>query len=119
MNSRGWRITENEFIGKIKNWKESTSTSSSGINLSHYHALWRPFDAPVKSPLGVQLAQTQAFLIKARVTLINYALQTGYVYDRWKDVVNVMILNEPNNHKIHRLRVIHLYEADYNLILGV
>jgi hypothetical protein len=31
MNSRGWRITENKFIGKIKNWKESTSTSPSGF----------------------------------------------------------------------------------------
>jgi hypothetical protein len=29
-----------------------------------------------------------------------------------------MILKEQNNHKIHRLRVIHLYEQDYNLILG-
>jgi hypothetical protein len=30
-----------------------------------------------------------------------------------------MILKEANNHKIHRLRVLHLYEADYNLILRV
>jgi hypothetical protein len=30
-----------------------------------------------------------------------------------------MILKEPNNHKIHRLRVLHLFEADYNLVLGV
>jgi hypothetical protein len=30
-----------------------------------------------------------------------------------------MILKEPGNTKIHRLRVIHLFEADYNLILSV
>ena len=30
-----------------------------------------------------------------------------------------MIEKEPGNHKIHRLRVIHLYEADYNLLLCV
>jgi hypothetical protein len=30
-----------------------------------------------------------------------------------------MILKEANNHRIHRLRVLHLFEADYNLILGV
>lgn len=29
-----------------------------------------------------------------------------------------MILKEPNNFKIHRLRIIHLYEADCNLLLG-
>ncbi len=106
-------------MGKIKNWKESTSTSPSGINLSHYHALWRPFDEPEKLPIGIKHAKTQAFLITARVTLINYAMRTGYVYDHWKDVVNVMLLKEPKNHKIHRLQVIHLYEADCNLVLGV
>ena len=31
----------------------------------------------------------------------------------------MMILKEELNTKIHRLRVIHLYEADYNLLLGV
>jgi hypothetical protein len=30
-----------------------------------------------------------------------------------------MILKELGDHKIHRLRVIHLFEADYNLILSV
>ena len=30
-----------------------------------------------------------------------------------------MIQKEPGNSKIHRLRVIHIYEADYNLILGL
>jgi hypothetical protein len=38
---------------------------------------------------------------------------------RWKDILNIMILKEPGNTKIHRLRVIHLFEADYNLILSV
>ena len=30
-----------------------------------------------------------------------------------------MILKEPDNYKINRLRVIHLYEQDYNLILAI
>ena len=30
-----------------------------------------------------------------------------------------MILKEENNFKIHRLRVIHLYEADLNVLLGL
>jgi hypothetical protein len=30
-----------------------------------------------------------------------------------------MIEKEPGNTKIYRMRVIHLYEADYNFILGV
>jgi hypothetical protein len=32
--------------------------------------------------------------------------------------VNVVIQKDPGNTKIHRLRVIHLYEADYNFLLG-
>jgi hypothetical protein len=30
-----------------------------------------------------------------------------------------MIQKDPGSVKIHRLRVIHLYEADYNLLLGI
>ena len=33
--------------------------------------------------------------------------------------MNNMIHKEPDNVKIHRLRVIHLYEADLNFILGL
>jgi hypothetical protein len=43
----------------------------------------------------------------------------GYSLKRWQHVVNVMILKELGNHMIHRLRVIHLFQADYNLILSV
>jgi hypothetical protein len=30
-----------------------------------------------------------------------------------------MMQKEPGNSKIHRLHVIHIYEADYKLILGL
>ena len=35
------------------------------------------------------------------------------------NIFNMMILKEEGNLKIHRLRVIHLYEADLNFILGL
>jgi hypothetical protein len=50
---------------------------------------------------------------------MNYALTHGYSFDRWKVIINVMLLKEPNNPRIHRLRMIHLCEADFNLLLGV
>jgi hypothetical protein len=62
---------------------------------------------------------SQKFLVDAHVTLLNYAMKFGYSFERWQDVVNVMLMKEPGNPKIHRLRVIHLYEADYNLLLAV
>jgi hypothetical protein len=58
-------------------------------------------------------------LLQAHIDIINYGLLHGYSLQRWQQVVNVMILKEPDNHKIHRLRILHLFEADYNLILGV
>jgi hypothetical protein len=38
---------------------------------------------------------------------------------RWQNVVNSMIEKEPGDPKIHWLWVIHLYKADYNLLLGI
>lgn len=52
-------------------------------------------------------------------SLINQAIINQYTYNRWKKIVNIMILKELNNYKIHRLRVIHIYEHDYNLVLGI
>ena len=53
------------------------------------------------------------------MSLLNYAIKFGHVYHRWTKVVNVMLQKDAGNPRIHRLRVIHLYEADYNLLLAV
>ena len=66
---------------------------------------------------GKALESKRKDLIRAQVSMINYALQHSYSYKRWKQVVNVMIEKEPGNSKVHRLRVIHIYEADYNFLL--
>ena len=36
-----------------------------------------------------------------------------------KQILNFMIYKEQGNVKIHRLQVIHIYEADYNFLIGV
>jgi hypothetical protein len=33
------KISDMEYINKIKHWKESTSTSPSSMHLGHYHAM--------------------------------------------------------------------------------
>jgi hypothetical protein len=58
-------------------------------------------------------------LLQAHLDIINYGLLHGYSLQRWQEVVNVMILKEPDNHRIHRLQVLHLFAAYYNLILGI
>ena len=100
---------------------ESTTTSPSGIHLGHQHALVVRHchkDSP-NSPECELLDAHQEALINAHVSLINYALRMGISYDLWKTVVNIMLEKDPGDPKIHRLRVIHIYEADYNLLLSI
>ena len=110
-------ITEADMQKKFSLWKESTSTSPSGRHLGHYRSLL-PKDLP-DDPRSSDMAKHRAILLTLHHSMINLALQQGQSYDRWQKVVNVMIEKEPGNPKIHRLRVIHLYEADYNLILAL
>jgi len=111
-------ITKTEIRGKLKRWNESTSTSPSGIHLGHYHCLWRrPYSSDEDERQKVM--ENQEELIQALETLLNYALKFGYAYTRWTKVVNVMLQKDPGNPRIHRLRVIHLYEADYNMLLAI
>jgi hypothetical protein len=52
-------------------------------------------------------------------TLVDSALQTGFVFDRWCKIVNTMIEKIPGRPLLHKLRVIHLLETDLNLALGI
>ena len=79
----------------------------------------RPHDLALDTDEGKELETQRLALLHGQVDLLNYALTNGHSFDRWKVIVNVMLLKEPNNPRIHRLRVIHLYEADFNLLLGV
>jgi hypothetical protein len=111
-----------DFIAKIKRWRESTSTSPSGLHLGHYKAMLARHsfsDLPDNNPQKLSLQNMQEDLIELHVQMINYALERGYTYERWTRVVNAMLLKEPGNTKIHRTRVIHIYEADYNLAMGL
>jgi hypothetical protein len=112
-------ITEDEFISKFKSWKERTSTSPSGLHLGHYKALVARNNADLNTEEGMTLDNQRKELIRAHTAMLNYSLPHSYSFERWKNVVNVMIKKEPGNAKIHRLRVIHLYKADYNLLLQV
>ena len=136
-------LTENEWVGKMKVWRESTSTSPSKLHIGHHKILIYKFDdgdkiedntsrwdflrttieaqdhhePPQQQPPSLE--EMRIALLLAQIGLMNYAINHGYVYKRWTSVVNMMILKEENNTKIHQLRVIHLYKADYNLLLGV
>ena len=61
----------------------------------------------------------QRAILQLHVDLMNYCLKWDYSFDRWQKIVTCMIFKEPGNIKIHRLRVIHIYEADLSALLGI
>jgi hypothetical protein len=47
------------------------------------------------------------------------AVKSGTSLERWQHSTTAMIEKIPGTPKINKLRVIHLYEADYNLVLQI
>lgn len=114
-------ITADEFEGKIKSWRESTTTSPSGRHLGMYKALFTRIHQEEEdiSEGDRPISEKQEAIVKLILSVLNYCLRNTHTLDRWKTVTNMMIFKEPGNFKIHRLRVIHIYEADFNLFMAV
>ncbi len=113
-------LSEGEFLGKIKAWNERTSTSPhTNVHLGHAKAYIAQTTLAPNTPEYETFEKQRGAILHGHLVLLNYALQFGYSYDRWKKIVNAMLEKEPGNPKIHRLRVIHLYEWDFNLLLCV
>jgi hypothetical protein len=58
-------------------------------------------------------------LTQVHLNLINNCLKFRYSLLRWQEIVNAMIFKAPGDFHIHRLRIIHLYEFNFNFILGI
>ena len=48
---------------------------------------------------------------------LNAIIQKGLTLNRCCNAVNVMIENDPGSPRLTRLRIIHLFKADFNLFL--
>ena len=87
-------LTEAQFDGKIKNWPEETTTSPSNRHLGHIHALYKTFlyhDNDNYKEIDNKRKQIR----NVYVTLLNYALKYGYVYKRWKKIINFILEKDP------------------------
>ena len=51
--------------------------------------------------------------------MLRIAAMNSHVYARWKNILTYMIEKDLGSAKIHQFRVIHLYECDLNLLLGL
>jgi hypothetical protein len=97
-----------------RKWRESTSTSPSGLHLGHQKALLR-FENRHDKDEGK--LSTRMFNLTA--AYLNVAIEYGIVYERWETVINALIEKIPGVPLIHKLRVIHLIESDFNLLIGI
>ena len=122
-------ITAEEFRSKLLVWSEAATTSPSGMHLGHYKALIAKHSFSIDLPDDEltpefcaqrdEVNSKQKDLFQIHLTLINYALQRGTSYTRWHTIVNTILFKDPDNVRLDRTRVIHIYEADYNLALGI
>lgn len=93
-------ISEDDVKKGFTHWRETTTTSPSGRHLGHYKAL-------IQDPV----------LLRCLSLFLQIALKHGIAIPRWCKATNVMIEKDPGRPKINRLRIIHLFEADFNFIL--
>jgi hypothetical protein len=56
-------------------------------------------------------------MLTAQANIINIPIQKGFSPKRWQKIVNAMLEKIPGRPYLHKLRVIHILEADYNLAL--
>ena len=122
-------INDSEFCGKLRVWRESKFTSPSGMHLGHYKALItrHSFSSTANdtdlTPEFIarrdNLNRKEEAIRSVRLSLINYALERGYSFHRWQDIVNSVLFKDPDNVRLHRTRIIHIYEVDFNLTMGL
>ena len=102
-------ISPAEFREGIQKWKEKTTTSPSGRHLGHYHAQMLPKFPKERKDLWVIFG-------KLHTDIAGLCIRHTIVLDRWKKVDTVCIEKDAGDPKLHRLRPLHMYEADLNLI---
>ncbi|OEU18182.1 hypothetical protein FRACYDRAFT_236453 [Fragilariopsis cylindrus CCMP1102] len=111
-------ITAEKMMEKYRRWKERTSTSPSGRHLGHFHALFQPLKAKNKKDRE-RLEEIREELINLHAIMLQTAYDNEHVYKRWEYIITCMLAKESGIPRIHRLRVIHLYECDLNLLFSI
>jgi hypothetical protein len=108
-------ISFDEYIKAFDKWRERTTTSPSGHHLGHYKILLK-LSVMDEENENVNISK---LLLKLYYQITIIATRLGHTLERWAVVSTCMIEKIVGNSRIDKLRVIHLFEADYNLILKI
>jgi len=90
-------ISDEEFLQAYKVTPETTSSSPSGRHVGYYKAILQ-----------------DSSLVNLHASMSSLPFQVGFVPDRWKKTVNIMLEKEPGNSHCHRLHIIALFQSDLN-----
>lgn len=60
---------------------------------------------------------TGSDILEMHKDIMNLCLKHGYSLKRWLKALNAILETEIGQPLLHKLRIIHIIEADYNLIL--
>jgi hypothetical protein len=105
-----------DFCKAFKKWSEGTSTSPSGRHLGQYRCL---FADDGDTEYTDEAPDPSMNIMGAYFHVATAALNWGTSLQRWQNSITTMIEKQPGCPRINKLRVIHLYEADYNLFLKI
>jgi hypothetical protein len=106
-------INFEEFSAALEKWNERTTTSPSGRHLGHCKILLR---LPIYDNNNINLSKK---ILYTYYQMVDLKSKLGKRIPRWCKVTTCMIEKVKGSPKIDKLRVIHIYEADYNLILKI
>jgi len=111
-------IRTEKMMGKYKRWKERTSTSPPGRHLGHFHALFRPLKAKNEEERD-KLEGIRVQIMELHSLMLQTAYDNEHVYKRWEYILTCMLGKDSGIPRLHRLRIIHLYECDLNLLFSL
>jgi hypothetical protein len=124
LNSIPPTLTYETFHSALRHWNEKTSTSPSGRHLGHYKCLLADIldeeDSTNKTTQDSDKFESKATsILKVYWNLLQAVTNLFISLTRWQVSHTSMIQKTPGISRIDRLRVIHIYEADYNLFFKI
>jgi hypothetical protein len=111
-------FTFKDMCKGFSKWREKTTTSPSGKHLGIYKSLIKILYPQIDSPTEENTTHQRIAYdcLQIQHLLMQLAIHHCHTFTRWKTVHNFLLEKTPGMPLINKLRVIHIYEADWSMI---
>jgi len=100
----------------FRKWPEKATTSPSGRHMGIYKSMLK--DLPKKDDEKQNPHKLHGIQVMHSIfALLQMAVKHTHTFQRWKVIWNMYLEKDLGSPKLSRLRMIHLMEANYNLLL--